>query len=583
VAVALPGGDPLAAALAAGETPSPEMVAAAATAGAISLRAAVAGGAALAALLVAIAGLYQHVLLVNRVPMPKTPDALADRAQDVVATFGYADQVRATASGLGTSIFWARYIASTREAHDRWSALATPRPTTIYLWYRTSPQTLFPIGNENRIDGGNPPVTQPGMTLTILDPAGRLAQFIGVPDASWTGTPGSTDWARAFDAAALPIAAFTPVAPETIPPTYADERKAWEGQLPERPDLPIRVEAAAFRGRPVRFGVTGPWNRPSRVNAPSPAARFNAIVSQFTVVMMPALMLVGVLLARGNVKQGRGDRRGALRAAAALFVLLMTAWLLGDRHVASFGGEIGKFFEAVSAALLNGAILWLTYLGLEPYVRRFSPDSLIGWTRLLAGGWRDPRVGRDIAIGIGAGLVMTLVAATHNLLPLLAGRPTLIPMPTEPDLFVAFRYPFAFMFDRAQEALSAAMLGVVGYTALYILLKRRLWAAAAAIVLYTPVVVNGMFVSDTPTLDTLIGFVITTVFVTIIARAGLLATVSVLVTHFVLLRAPMTTDLSTWRAANTLVMPLTILALGLGAVAVAAGRLQTRTATARFS
>jgi serine/threonine-protein kinase len=576
VAAALPGGDPLAAAIAAGETPSPEMVAAAATSGAITTRTAATAGIGIAALFVVLAVLSQQVLLVNHVPMPKTPDALVDRAHEIVTKFGYGDQVRATAWGLGLSYYWARYVASTSDAPDRWSALSTPRPVSIYLWFRTSPETLVPLGAENPIDGGNPPVTQSGMTLTIVDSAGRLAQFLAVPDASWTGTPGSTDWSRAFDAAGLSLPAFTPASPETIPLTYADERKAWDGHLPERPDLSIRIEAAAFRGRLVRFGVTGPWNRPARINAPSPTARFNAVLSQITTLVMPGLMLVGVLLARGNVKQGRGDRRGAFRAAAALFVLLMTSWLLGDRHVASLGGEIAKFFEAVSAALLNGSILWLTYLGLEPYVRRFSPDSLIGWTRLLAGGWRDPRVGRDVAIGVGAGVLMTVVVASHNLLPLLAGRPSLIPMPTEAALYQSFRYPFAFMFDRAQSALSSAMLGTIGYAALYILFKRRLWAALAAIVLYTPVAVDGLFFSDTPLLDTAIGLVLIVVFVTVIARVGLLACVSLLVTHFVLLRTPITTNLSDWRAPTGLVTPVTIMALAALAVAIAAGRFQTR-------
>ena len=59
-----------------------------------------------------------------------------------------------------------------------------------------------------------------------------------------------------------------------------------------------------------------------------------------------------------------------------------------------------------------------------------------------------------------------------------------------------------------------------------------------------------MFISDTPMLDTAICLVITAVFVIVIARIGLLATVAVLVTHFVLLRAPITTDLSSWRAAT---------------------------------
>src|SRR5262249_55936152 len=88
VTAALPGGDPLAAALAAGETPSPEMVAAATTAGAISTRAAVLAGGLLAAGALALAVLHQHVMLVNHVPLTKPPDALVDRAQEIVTKFG---------------------------------------------------------------------------------------------------------------------------------------------------------------------------------------------------------------------------------------------------------------------------------------------------------------------------------------------------------------------------------------------------------------------------------------------------------------------------------------------------------------
>jgi Protein kinase domain len=576
VAAALPGGDPLAAALAAGETPSPDMVAAATTAGAISARAAYLAGGLLVAGALAVALLYQHVLLINRVPMTKPPDALVDRAQEIVTRFGYGDQIRATAAGMGNSLNWARYIGSTGAEPRRWSALNTPRPVSVYLWFRTSPEILDPYGTENRVDAGNPPLLTPGMTLAIVDVAGRLTQFTAVPGNNFTGVPGSTDWARVFEAAALPMSSFAPATPEVLPLGYADERKAWEGPLPERPELRVRVEGAAFRGRPILFSITGPWNRPGRAIAPSFAAKFNGVLSHITSVVMPGLMLTGVLLARRNVKLGRGDRRGAFRAAAALFVLLLTAWLLGDRHVPAFGIEIEMFFTAVGIALFGAAVLWLTYLGLEPYVRRFSPDSLIGWTRLLAGSWRDPRVGRDVVIGVSAGVLMTIIVASHNLIPTLAGRPELIPMPIDPGIYMKFRFPFAQMFDRAQSALSAAMLGMAGYTAVYILLKRRLWAAVVVVILYTPVAVDGLFISETPLLDSAIGLGLIVVFVTVIARVGLLATIALLITHFVLLRAAVTTDLSSWRAVFGLIPLGTIVACGLVADAIAAGRFQTR-------
>ena len=94
-------------------------------------------------------------------------------------------------------------------------------------------------------------------------------------------------------------------------------------------------------------------------------------------------MFVAALLARRNVKLGRGDRRGAFRAATAVFALFIGAWLLGNNHVGMFSIEVERFFAADRReALFQAAVLWLTYLGVEPYMRRFSADALIGWSRL---------------------------------------------------------------------------------------------------------------------------------------------------------------------------------------------------------
>jgi hypothetical protein len=52
------------------------------------------------------------------------------------------------------------------------------------------------------------------------------------------------------------------VRPQWIPPIFADARAAWEGAYPDRPDVPIRIEAAAALGRPVYFEIVAPWSRP---------------------------------------------------------------------------------------------------------------------------------------------------------------------------------------------------------------------------------------------------------------------------------------------------------------------------------
>lgn len=266
-------------------------------------------------------------------------------------------------------------------------------------------------------------------------------------------------------------------------------------------------------------------------------------------------MLAGALLARRNVRMGRGDRRGAFRAAAVIFIVSLVAWVLGASYVPNVGVETGRIFAAVGRALFEAAVLWMTYLGLEPYIRRSSPDSMIGWTRLIAGSWRDPRVGTDILLGIAAGLAMTLIFAVHNLLPPLMGRPEPMPVISDERVLQGLRFVFAGLISQVSNAISSGMLGVVGIVALLMLLKRRWAAIAAGIVCYTPVVIDGMFPEGTPLLDIVSGALIISVLLGVIVRFGLLAAVAALATHFILLGAPLTTDLGSWRGPAATLVP----------------------------
>ena len=104
MAAALPGGDPLAAALAAGETPSPEMVAAAGgEAATVSPYAGVAWIAIVAALLLAVPWLADRTLVAARVPLTKPPTVLLDRADEIRRTLGYADTPADAHSGCSTT------------------------------------------------------------------------------------------------------------------------------------------------------------------------------------------------------------------------------------------------------------------------------------------------------------------------------------------------------------------------------------------------------------------------------------------------------------------------------------------------
>jgi serine/threonine-protein kinase len=562
VSATLPGGDPLAAALAAGETPSPDMVAAAGGTEAVSQRLAAGSAAWIVFSLLALLVIYQRVMLINRIPTPKSPAALQDRAVEALAKLGYAPGAH-SAWGLGFSLDYARFIGRTSSAPDRWDLLAAQRPEALLLWYRTSPRPLVPVGTENPITGRNPPLTLSGMTLVVVDASGRLAEFAAVPEPVQPDGNAALNAAPLFDAAGLPPSAFQPAPPKWVPIVFADSRLAWEGRLPDQRDHAFRVEIASLAGKPVSFVLSGPWSESSRT-LPAPAPFFNVVIGETAGLVMPALMVAAALLARSNVKQGRGDRRGAFRSATLMFVASLTAHVIGGSHVGMPGADITRLFAAIGRALFDAGLLWLTYLGLEPYVRRHSPDSLIGWTRLIAGGWRDPRVGRDVMIGVSSGLALTLIYAAHNLIPPLFGRPEPMPITMDPNVLAGTRIVIGRLIDHIAGAVSSSMLGVVGIVALSNWLRRPWLAIPAAIVCFTPVVISGMFPPGTPILDLILGAAICVIFIVTIVRFGLLATMTALATHFLLLRAPLTVDFSSWRGPYGLWFLATVAVLGLG-------------------
>ena len=102
------------------------------------------------------------------------------------------------------------------------------------------------------------------------------------------------------------------VAPQWTPRAHSDERMAWEGAMPGWPQQRIRVEAAAYRGRPVYFQIVNPWTQGAGRRKPGGLAlsgwgRAAAGIAVITV------LAGAVLVARHNLRKGRGDRRGALR------------------------------------------------------------------------------------------------------------------------------------------------------------------------------------------------------------------------------------------------------------------------------
>ncbi len=238
VAAALPGGDPLAAALAAGETPSPEMVAAAGSREALSLGSTAATASWFVASLAIVVLLYQRVLIVNRVPLPKPPEALEDRAQEALVALGYPLAARGdSASGFGYSRDYAEFIDRTPRDRDRWQALRHGTPGDVFFWYRTSPRPLDSRRTRELESIG--PIRRSrsaGMTLVAVDATGRLSEFLAVPSPMQSRRTAPPDGLEERIRRGRPVARHVHAgATRVVPPVFADERRAWEGPLPEAP------------------------------------------------------------------------------------------------------------------------------------------------------------------------------------------------------------------------------------------------------------------------------------------------------------------------------------------------------------
>ena len=144
-------------------------------------------------------------------------------------------------------------------------------------------------------------------------------------------------------------------------------------------------------------------------------------------------------------------------------------------------------------------------------------------------------------------------------------KPEPMPIVSPARLFLGSRFVLGGITGSIAAALTSAMLAVVGIVALLMLLRNRWLAALAGVVIYTPVVIDGMFPAGTPLLDLAIGAGIIGILIGVILRVGLLASVAALCTHFVLLRAPLTTELGSWRGTGTIWYLAVIAVAGLGA------------------
>jgi serine/threonine-protein kinase len=378
VAMSLPGADPIAAALAAGETPSPEMVAASEEKEGFRTQTAV----------LCFAGIVGCVLLgfflagkfgfLARVPLPLPPEALDDRAQQLLKTLGYDDAPTDYTSAFACCDHSNETNLNKLDPARRDEVLKSHQPPIIHFWYRQSLKSFPPgDGGYGLVTETSPPNYAPGMILVDLDATGRLLR-LQVQPWKLDGEKEPVNWESLFSVAGLDFKRFTSITPESIPPTTFDSQLSWRGTYAQDLSEMVTVNAASWRGRPVYFEAHQfPVEEDTRERSRNIGAAVIAAAMSF--------------FAWRNWRSGRMDRRGAGVLTISMLLLTLAA-----------GGGIG-------IALRNAAFSGLVYVAVEPFARRYWPDSLISWTRFAHGQLRNPLVASHLLAAILGASMMSYI------------------------------------------------------------------------------------------------------------------------------------------------------------------------------
>lgn len=560
VAGALPGGDPLAAALAAGETPSPQLVAAAGET--VGLRPVVAVACLAAALVGLTVGAYLNIRTsaLEEMHLDQSPEVLAQKARETIAHLGYTEKPADTAFAFDYDTDLQSSVE--KESNPNWNEILTGRPTLLYFWYRQSPDLMVASGYQDFlvipgiIQEEDPPATLSGMVNAKLDAKGRLIYFQAIPPQKFdVSTAEKTpDWAPLFAAAEIDPAKLLPAQPEWNSLAAADVRAAWTGLWPGS-NRPLRVEAAAWHGKPVFFAMIGNWNKPWRMLPEESLERKkNHAAEILGIVLLASLLLAGAFLARRNYRQGRGDREGAFRIAAVIFFLELTLWLCRS-HLVPGMATFGLFMLAIASGLLLGGVMWTFYLAIEPWIRRRWPHAIISWSRLLSGQLRDPVVGRDILLGIAFGVAWVLIIQVDNLALLHSGA--------GPQLnHTAYLIGGRQAIGRVLVQLPDALIGTLEFFFILLgfkVLLRKDWIAAFA---FIALFVGMRYLQSTHfSIELPMWLLIYGVLVLIVFRFGLVPLAVGAFTVDTLTGVPFTADFSAWYFGTTVLTLLTFVAI----------------------
>jgi len=196
----------------------------------------------------------------------------------------------------------------------------------------------------------------------------------------------------------------------------------------------------------------------------------------------------------------------------------------------------------------------LLYLSVEPAVRRFWPQAIISWTRLLSGKVNDPLVGQDALYGVVLGLVWAVVERLAGYIVITRfgiGYNT-------GDLTVlnGFRSALGEALALIPSAITSTFV-FFGVLLVARLIFRRIWIASVvftAIFTFIQTINSTHLWFDVPTILVIYGIAAIA-----LTRFGLVTLMVAVIAANMMLNMPMSGDLTKWYFGTFLVPPVLLL------------------------
>jgi serine/threonine-protein kinase len=556
VAMALPGADPIAAALAAGETPSPEMVAASGPMEGLEPKAAIALLAWIAVGLAAMVLMTPKLRMLGQLPLEHPPEVLSEKAREIARSFGYTERPADFMQGVDYDPERVAYLAKKVSGVNAWKpALAEP-PSPGFYWYVQSRRSK--IAPPDLPTQQRPDLT-PGMISVRLGLDGGLLQFQAIPEPGDAGSDATPDWSTMFNAAHLDITQFSAAEPKTPRPLGADALAAWTGNYQGNSGLPVRVEAAVGRGKPVYFEIFWPWTVAKTENSVR-VPLITRIVSLVAVLVF----LAACFVARYNWKAGRTDTRGALR----LGVFFTVAWYLFIGLQTGFAGAVqigGLLWQSIGDAV-NLAVM---YLAVEPWGRRQWPQAMVTWARVLEGRWRDAAVARDVLFGLAWAIAGALSLMLQRYVDIRIGAgPAWGSQPgSVPENVASVPMVLAQVVSALRIGLVLSLFAFSLIVFLWMLFRKRILAALIAVAFFTAQIANGA----SPWIDYAFSAGLVAVWIYAIQRFGLWVGMIYIAALTLISGSLLTSDLTSWYGLSSLLTVIIISALALLAFRLSLG------------